>query len=95
MQDRLAFRKNRMNYAFVTEYCFICLTLSREPLNFEPEQLLLQNMPLDLPIEQIAVVPCHLCNVVKMTVILAEAGIQKHRSSQKYWIPTFVGMTSA
>jgi hypothetical protein len=30
-----------------------------------------------------------------MTVIPAEAGIQKHWSSQKYWIPTFVGMTSA
>ncbi len=40
-------------------------------------------------------VSCHLCNVAKMTVIPAEAGIQKHRSSQKYWIPTFVGMTSA
>ena len=40
-------------------------------------------------------VSCHLCNVAKMTVIPAEAGIQKRRSSQKYWIPTFVGMTSA
>ena len=32
-------------------------------------------------------VSCNLCNVAKMAVILAEAGIQKHRSSQKYWIP--------
>ncbi len=27
-------------------------------------------------------------------VIPAEAGIQKHRSSQKYWIPAFAGMTA-
>jgi len=37
----------------------------------------------------------YLYDVAKMSVILAEAGIQKRRSSQKYWIPTFVGMTSA
>ena len=29
----------------------------------------------------------HLYNIAKMTVIPAEAGIQKRRSSQKYWIP--------
>ena len=28
-----------------------------------------------------------------MTVIPAEAGIQKRRNSQKYWIPAFAGMT--
>ena len=36
---------------------------------------------------------CHECNVVKVPVIPAEAGIQKHQSSQKYWIPAFAGMT--
>ncbi len=38
-------------------------------------------------------VSCHLCNVIKMAVIPAEAGIQKRRSNQKYWIPAFAGMT--
>ena len=51
--------------------------------------------PEPVNLEPLNLVSCHLCNVAKMTVIPAEAGIQKRRSSQKYWIPTFVGMTSA
>ena len=42
----------------------------------------------NLETEKSPLVSCHLCNVAKLTIIPAEAGIQKHRSSQKYWIPT-------
>ncbi len=40
-------------------------------------------------------VPCHLCDVTKMTVIPVEAGIQKYLNKSLFnsWIPTFVGMT--
>ena len=34
---------------------------------------------------------CHLCNVAKMTVIPAEAGIQE--IVRQLWIPAFAGMT--
>jgi len=37
---------------------------------------------------------CQLCNVAKMVVIPAEAGIQKHRNSREYLIPVFAGMTT-
>ena len=33
---------------------------------------------------------CHLCNVAKMTVIPAEAGIQE--IVRQLWIPAFTGM---
>jgi len=40
-----------------------------------------------------ALLSYHLCDVAKMAVIPAKAGIQKLRISKKCWIPAFAGMT--